>query len=66
MSQDEPKARDESKNVLSVDLSDPSVDAALLQFLSKWAEGSLEPTSDSKSQPAALSTFSELEALAAR
>ena len=60
MPQDKPK----SENVvLSADLSDPSVDAALLQFLSKWAEGSLEPTTDSKSQPAALSTFSELEAL---
>ena len=70
MSQDKPKGskgakgKDESKNVLpSADLSDSSSDAALLQFLSKWAEGALEPTADAASQPAALSTFSELEAL---
>ena len=60
MPEDKPKG----KNVLpSTDLLDSSSDAALLQFLSKWAEGGLEPTSDSTSQPAALSTFCELEAL---
>ena len=60
MPEDKPKG----KNVLpSTDLLDSSSDAALLQFLSKWAEGGLEPTSDSTSQPAVLSTFCELEAL---
>ena len=64
MSQDKTTGMDESESVLpSAELSDSSSDAALLQFLSKWAEGALEPTSGSTSQPAASSTLSELEAL---
>ena len=58
------KNKPKGKNVLpSTDLLDSSSDATLLQFLSKWAAGGLEPTSDSTSQPAALSTLCELEAL---
>jgi hypothetical protein len=64
MSEDKPEGKEENEEIApNADLLDSSSEAALLEFLKRTAKGALDPTSDAASQPSALSSFSELEAL---
>jgi len=59
---DKGKASDKVVLPETVSLDDSSKEV-LLSFLTKWANGELDPPSDTGSTPAALSSFSELDSL---
>ena len=67
MTSKDDKGKTADKVVFSKRPKTESLDLAsnelLLTFLTKWANGELEPPSDLASGPAALSTFSELDSL---